>query len=149
MWIKRMFASVLSAVCLFTGLGMTASAQSVSAYSLVGGVSPLYEIANYAFSELDIDGFAAMCTSTASGNDTVNIAVEQTLEKQSGWFIFQSWSGVDGAVWTKTVNGSTISLASTKNGLDSGTYRVKSVFKLTDKLGKTETITVYSDERSV
>lgn len=36
-----------------------------------------------------------------------------------------------------------------KQHLSSGKYRLKTVFTLTDKNGKTETITVYSDEKSV
>ena len=90
MWFKRTLASALAAVCLCTGLGMTASAETFSAYSFAGG-----------------------------------------------------------AAWEKTVNGSSIGPAYTKSGLESGKYRVKSVFTLTNKQGKTETITVYSDERSV
>lgn len=149
MWFKIMLVFILSASCLFTGLGMTASAQSESTYSIVDSTSPLYEIADNAYSELDIDSYGATCTSTASGNGVVEITVDQSLEKRGGWFIFQSWDSVDGAVWTKTVSRSSICLVSTKSGLDSGTYRVKSVFKITDKNGKTETVTVYSDERSV
>lgn len=91
----------------------------------------------------------AACTSRATGTNTSNITVEQSLEKRGGWFIFTSWNTVDGASWTKTVNDSSINFSNTKSELDSGTYRVKSVFKLTDKQGKTETITVYSDKQSV
>ena len=147
MWFKRTLASTLAAVCLCTGLGMTASAETVSEYSLAGSVSPLYDIADRAFSELNIIGTAAECGSKTSGSNTIKITVEQTLEKYSGWFWI--WNGVDGATWTETVNGSSISLANTKSGLTSGKYRVKSVFTLTNKQGKTETITIYSDERSV
>lgn len=35
------------------------------------------------------------------------------------------------------------------NGFTNSTYRVKSVFALTDKNGKTEAITVYSNEKSI
>ena len=147
MWFKRTLVSALSAVCLCTGLGMTASAETVSTYSLASSVSPLYEIAKSAYSELDIVGTEAICNSTADGSNTAKITVVQTLEKYSGWFWI--WDDVDGASWEKTVNGSAISLANTKSGLESGKYRVKSVFTLTNKQGKTETITVYSDERSV
>jgi len=40
-------------------------------------------------------------------------------------------------------------LSNSKSGLESGKYRLKSVFTLTDKNGKSETITIYSDEKSV
>lgn len=39
--------------------------------------------------------------------------------------------------------------SNTKYELESGNYRLKTVFTLTDKQGKTETITVYSDEKTV
>lgn len=146
MWFKRMLASALSAVCLCTGLGMTASAETVSTYSLVE-VSPLYEIAKNAYSKLNIVETTAECISQADGDNTVKITVVQTLEKYSGWFWI--WNDIDGAVWSKTVNNSSIRLVNTKSGLASGKYRVKSVFTLTNKQGKTETITIYSDERSV
>ena len=74
------------------------------------------------------------------------ITVEHTLEKHWGLWI---WNEVDGASWTKTVNMSAVSFVSTKGGLDSGTYRLKSVFTLTNLSGKSETITVYSDEKTV
>lgn len=147
MWFKRMLASALSAVCLCTGLGMTASAETVSTYSLAGSVSPLYEIAKNAYSELNIVGTTAECISQASGDNTAKITVVQTLEKYSGWFWI--WNDVDGAVWSKTVNSGSIRLVNTKSGLAGGKYRVKSVFTLMDKQGKTETITIYSDERLV
>ncbi|MGN0682816.1 MAG: hypothetical protein ACI4JY_03980, partial [Oscillospiraceae bacterium] len=87
------------------------------------------------------------CTSSSGGVDVVKITVEQTLEKYSGWFWI--WNSVDGASWTKTVNTNTICLSNTKSGLTSGKYRLKSVFTLTSSSGKTETVTIYSDERTV
>lgn len=147
MWFKRTLVSALCAVCLCAGLGITASAENVSTYSFINGASPLYEIADRVYSELDIVGTTAECKSQADGSNTAKITVVQTLEKYSGWFWI--WNDVDGASWEKTVDGSSISLANTKSGLAGGKYRVKSVFTLTDKQGKTETITVYSDERSV
>lgn len=147
MWFKRMIASALSAVLLCAGLGMTASAETVSTYSFAGIVSPLYEIATKAYSELSIVGTTAECKSKASGDNTAKITVVQTLEKYSGWFWF--WDDVEGTTWTKTVNSDYINFVSTRSGLTSGKYRVRSEFTLTDKNGKTETITVYSSEKSI
>lgn len=130
MWYKRMLASALCAVCLCTELGVTASAETVSTYSFAGSVSPLYEIADNARSELNIVGTTAECKSQADGSNTAKITVVQTLEKYSGWFWI--WNNVDGAAWTKTVNGSSTSLANTKSGLAGGKYRVKSVFAFTN-----------------
>lgn len=153
MWFKRICASVLAAVCVCTCFSVNATADTnantnnSTTYSLVGSVFPLYDIAKNVFSELYLVGTQAQCVSQASGDNAVKITVEQTLQKYSGWFWI--WDNVDGASWTKTENRSSISLTNTKSGLTSGTYRVKSVFTLTDKNGKTETITVYSGEKTV
>ncbi len=144
---KRIIAAALTVACLCTCFGLIASAETISTYSLVNGVSPLYDIADNLFSDLNIIGTTAECKSQAYGVSAVKITVEQTLQKYSGWFWF--WDDVDGALWTKTENRGSIRLLSTKSGLANGKYRVKSVFTLTDKNGKTETITVYSDEKSV
>ena len=72
------------------------------------------------------------------------IVAEQTLQKQG--FL---WTSYDGTEWTKTVYSNTLAMSNTKSSLSSGKYRLKTVFTLTDKDGKTEKITVYSDEKSV
>ena len=59
------------------------------------------------------------------------------------------WDDVDGARWTKTVNIKTISVSNIKSELSSGTYRLKSIFTLTSLDGKSETITVYSEEKTI
>lgn len=147
MWFKRVIVAALTVTCLCTCCGLTASAETVSTYSLVNSVSPLYDIADSLFSDLNIVGTKAECKSQADGVNAVKITVDQTLQKYSGWFWF--WDDVDGASWTKTENRSSIRLLSTKNSLANGKYRVKSVFTLTDKNGKTEKLTVYSDEQTI
>ncbi len=67
---------------------------------------------------------------------------------QKHWSLW-IWNDVEGATWTKTVNDNSIFFSNTKSGLDSGTYRVKSVFTFTDKNGKSEKIKIYSDEQKV
>lgn len=145
--LKRILASVLAAVCLCTCFSVTAYADTNTTYSHVGSISPLYDIAKSVLSSLNIVGTKAECKSQAEGVNVAKITVEQTLQKYSGWFWI--WNDVDGASWTGTENGSSIRLFNTKSGLTSGKYRVKSVFTLTDKNGKTETITIYSDEKMV
>lgn len=146
-WFKRICVSVLAAVCVCTCFSVTAAADTNTIYSLVGSVSPLYDIAQKVYSELYLVGTQAQCVSRADGVNAVKITVEQTLQKYSGWFWI--WDNVDGASWTRTENKNSVRLSNTKSGLTSGTYRVKSVFTLTDKNGKTETITVYSGEKTV
>ena len=147
MRLKQIVASMLTAACLCTCFATNASAETVSTFSLVNSASPLYEIADSAYSELDIVGTSAECKSQAFAVNAVKITVEQTLQKYSGWFWI--WNDVDNASWTRTENGSSVRLSNTKSGLTSGTYRVKSVFTLTDKNGKVETITDYSDEQNI
>ncbi len=97
--------------------------------------------------ELYISGTTATCISTIKGNpDVTKIVAEQTLQKQGFLWI---WSTYDNTVWAKTVYTNSLVMSNTKTGLSSGKYRLKTVFTLTDKNGKTETITVYSDEKSV
>lgn len=145
MKLKRTMAMVLSAFCLFTTVGTVAYAETVSNPDY--GVSPAYEYADSVSSRLYISEQTATCRSDADGCNVVSITVEQTLEKHSGWFWI--WNSVDGANWTKTVNLNSISMSNTKSGLSSGTYRLKSVFTLTSSSGKTETITVYSEEKTI
>lgn len=142
---KKILAIVLTALCLFAAVGTVACADAVSNSDDV--ISPAYEYADSVSSRLYISEQTATCRSDADGCNVVSITVEQTLEKHSGWFWI--WNSVDGANWTKTVNLNSISMSNTKSGLSSGTYRLKSVFTLTSSSGKTETITVYSDEKKV
>lgn len=107
--------------------------------------APAYEIARGSSSILTTSGTTATCVSKAEGQ-CVKITSEQTLEKYWGLWICTS---ADGAHWTKTVNSRSISMSNTKSGLANGKYRLKTVFTLTDSSGKTETITVYSSEKTV
>lgn len=78
---RQIIASTLTVACLCTCFTTTVSAEAVSAYSFINGVSPLYDIADRAYSELNIVGTKAECVSKASGDNTVKISVEQTLQK--------------------------------------------------------------------
>ena len=144
---RQIVASVLTAACLCTCFATTASAKTVSTFSLVNSASPLYDIADSAHSELDIVGTSAECKSQAFAVNAAQITVEQTLQKYSGWFWI--WNDVDNASWTRTENRNSVRLSNTKSGLTNGKYRVKSVFTLTDKNGKTEKLTIYSDEKII
>lgn len=142
---------VIMAVAVFVAMSavsVNATASVVPTSEIIYSVSPYYETASDAVSTLTVSGTTAKCKSKLIGHSNVtSIKVEQTLEKYSGWFWI--WNSVDGANWTKTVNLNSISMSNTKSGLSSGTYRLKSVFTLTSSSGKTETITVYSDEKKV
>lgn len=62
--------------------------------------------------------------------------------------IVEGWDTV-GEEWNTSSDGSSISFTNTATGLDNGTYRVKTVFNVTDKNGKAEKTTLYSAEKSV
>lgn len=141
MQFKAIVGAVLSAAMLC--LTPTVQAAAAEPYSIV---SPLYEIAQDTWCSLKLSGSNATCESSATSLNAVKITAEQYLQKQGFLWI---WSTYDGAEWTKTVNTNVIAMSNTKTGLSSGKYRLKTVFTLTDKNGKTETITVYSDVKSV
>ena len=146
MAIRKIIAIFLSAIVLCTSLVATISAEIM--YPPVDdGVMPAYEIAGNPISSLSIIGQTAYCTSETNSVNAISITVEQTLEKYSGWFWF--WNNVEGAHWTETINANMISVDNTMYGLSSGTYRLKSVFTLTNSAGKSETITIYSDEKKI
>ena len=142
MKLQKLIGAALAAVLCITPVTQ-ANAAAAEPYSIV---SPLYEIAGDTYSDLYINGASATCSSNIQKSSAVKITAEQYLQKQGFLWI---WGTYGGAEWTKTVNTNTISMSNSKSGLESGKYRLKTVFTLTDKNGKTETITVYSDEKTV
>ncbi|MCM1167171.1 MAG: hypothetical protein NC299_15805 [Lachnospiraceae bacterium] len=139
----RRVISLLMCLLMCFALPVTANAQTVQ----TSIVQPYYEKASNATSDVSISGTTAICRSTTKGtSDVTKIVVEQTLQKQGFLWI---WSTYDNTEWTKTAYSDTFTMSNTKTGLSSGKYRLKTVFTLMDKNGKTETITVYSDEKSV
>ena len=130
---------------------IAASLASPAAYAAAAmpadnGIMPCYEIATSASSMLSLSGTTATCISRCSGASTVSITAVQTLQKEG---LFWIWGDVDGAEWTKNVSAASIVMSNTKSGLDSGTYRLKTEFTLTNSSGETETITVYSTEEEL
>ncbi len=145
MKLRKILAAFVSVVMMCPVVSVPAFAAEETQI-VTDSVSPAYEYATSTQSYLTITSSTADCKSLCEGMTGVTqITVEQTLEKHWGLWI---WNEVDGANWSKTVNTNAISLSNRKSGLDNGTYRLKSVFTLTNSSGKTETITVYSDEIS-
>lgn len=114
---------------------------SISAYAdSFAAVQPYFDMTVNASSELFINGTTATCESCVVGySNVVKITATQYLQKQGLLWI---WSTYDGAEWTKTVYTNSLAMSNTKTGLSSGKYRLKTVFTLTDKNGKTETVIV-------
>lgn len=98
-------------------------------------------------STLTISSATATCNSrySDSNGSTSKVVITQSLQKQG---LFWTWSTYAGE-WTKTTNGSSASLSNKVYNLESGTYRVKTVFTVTGTDGATETITVYSAEKEI
>ncbi len=143
MKLKKCFTVLLSVILLTSSISLHADAKQTSTI-VIDEVAPAYEYANQAFSELSVSSDTALCSSSCTGNiSVVKVTVEQTLQKRGG--LFWLWNDVAGAIWSKTNNSRSITISKSKSGLESGTYRLKSVFTLTSSSGDTETITVYSE----
>lgn len=145
MQLKKVITSLAVLLCLCTNFSAAAYADTV-AQPFDYGISVMYEIAQSPSVTLTIENKTAYCTSLTTGFNAASISVTQTLEKYWGLWI---WNDVKDASWSDHVNAGSIYLSTSKSGLDSGTYRVKSVFTLTDKNGKSETFTIYSDEQKI
>ncbi len=100
-------------------------------------------------SNLSIDyNNKATCNSIFSdiNNNISKIKVVQTLEKHWAFGVFFA---VNNASWERTFYTDSLSMTNYKYSLESGTYRLKTIFTVTMKNGQTETITVYSSETSI
>lgn len=143
MKLRKYFALILSAILLCTSMSTSAFAETTS--YIQNGISPYYKNAMEVESYLSISSNSAECTSIGGGHsNVVQISVEHTLQKFWGLWI---WNDV--ASWSKSENGQNIFLITTQSGLESGKYRLKSVFTLTNAAGETETITIYSTTEKV
>lgn len=93
-----------------------------------------------------ISGTTATCISKISSysTDVSSIKITQTLEKQGFLWIWGKYAGD----WNKTLT-KTGALTTKVYNLPGGNYRVKSVFVITLKDGRSQTITLYSDEQAV
>lgn len=145
MQLKRIIALFSVIVCFFSVPNIPAYAETAVPF-INEDISLAYVIADAPSSNLRIANGTAYCISSTGSNEAVSITVTQTLQKH--WF-WGFWTNVDGAEWTKTNDNNSIRLSNSKSNLDNGTYRVKSVFTLTDIYGKSEKITIYSSEDKV
>lgn len=143
---RKSFALILSAVMMMSCVSVSASAESETAVS-DDGIAIVSDYSKKETSELSISLGKATCTSICKGESAVvNISVVQTLQKHRN---FWTWDNVSGASWTSTSSSKTLDVTNFKSDLESGTYRLKSVFTLTTSDGDTETITKYSEEQKV
>ena len=132
---KRYISVVLALVVFFV--------CAVSAYA---DASPWSTSTSLKECKLYISSNVATCTSEYSDRtgSTTKVEITQTLEKQGFLWIWGTYAGE----WTKTTNGSSAALSNKVYNLESGKYRVKSVFEVTEN-GVTKAYTVYSSEKTV
>lgn len=145
MKLKKIVSMLMVSAMLATAVPVQVSAQELNSSFEDTQISPRYEIANSVSSTLSFTGTTANCVSSASGRNTVSIYAEQTLEKYWGLWV---WNAVNDDPWTKEVSSSKISMSNHAYNLESGKYRLKTEVTLTNADGETETITVYSAEKS-
>lgn len=145
MKLKKIVSMLMVSAMLAAAVPVQVSAQELNSSFEDTQISPRYAIANSATSTLSFTGTTANCVSSASGKKTVSIYAEQTLEK---YWALGIWNDVNDDPWTKTVNSSKLSMSNHAYNLESGKYRLKTEFTLTNSDGETETITVYSAEKS-
>ena len=118
----------------------------VCAVSAYASASPCKAITESKSCTLDISSTTATCKSTfIDGTEiTTRIKITQTLEKQGFLWTWSTYAGE----WTKTTYGSSAALSNKVYNLESGKYRVKTVFSVTVD-GDTTDYTVYSTEKTV
>ena len=133
---KKMVSIIMVVVMILTPITtVNASAAEYSTYDLSSCNKT---------SALTISNSTATCRSVFWGSaDVSKVKVEQHLQKKS-WF---TWSNVSS--FSTTITGKNASFTNTKSSLSSGSYRLKSVFTVTMSDGQTETVTVYSDTKTI
>ncbi len=128
-------ASLLCAVVLSTSFAV----GNVASAAVISPDAPAYSYAYDCTSELSISGTTATCKSSVTGysDKTTKIVINQTLQKKNS-------SGDWGYVysWYETINDFKGSVTNTKSSLESGTYRLKTVFTVYAGTAS-ETITKY------
>lgn len=135
---RKCLAVILAAVVCFSFLTLTVSAYGTSTLDISSATKGSF---------LSISGTTATCVSEYTDAVSVkSVSVVQTLEKHA---YFWTWDTIGDAATKTGSNVKNLSLTSTKTGLASGTYRVKSVFTVELSDGRTQSVDVYSAERKV
>lgn len=120
-------------ICLVLTFIISISAfpkTTVSAYSELTleesfSLQPRYTYTNSCTSNISISNSNATCTSKVTGKSTATkIEATQYLEKK----VLLWWENVE--QWDKTTNSDTLYISNTKSNLSSGTYRLRTVFKV-------------------
>lgn len=131
---KRLFSIIIVGI-MFLTLGTTAYAETMP-FALGSAVRE---------SILMISEDTATCTSKYNAVDDAvsEVIITQSLEKHCYLWVRETVGGE----WSTTSDRSSVSFTNKVSELDSGTYRVKTVFNVTGTKGETEEITLYSAEK--
>lgn len=143
---KKEVITAFFAASILTFSAMNYTSFAAESLSYAQTVKPRYSIEANTYTDLSINGGKASCYSFVEAEKVQKIVGKQTLQKQG--FLW-TWSTVSGATWTDKDSSNHLSMLHTKSGLSSGTYRIETVFTLTANDGKSETITVYSEEVAI
>ena len=139
---KKLISLALAALLSFNTI-LVVSADPDPETPVEPGIIEEYQYTSSINSDLSISNNTATCRSTVIGfsNTATRVEITQTLQKKSGnsWNFYTSWVK-NYYTWYGM-------LTTTKSGLSSGTYRLKTVAKVYSG-NSYETITVYSSTRT-
>lgn len=142
----KKIAVLMTLVLMLCAMPLTAfAAGPVAPYAASNPpATPNWDLTATASSTLYPDGNDVTCSSIITGDTVVtSITIEQTLQKQG---LFWIWAKPDNdSEWSTTVYKNGALFSNEKTGLESGKYRLKSVFTLKTDSGKSEKITIYSE----
>lgn len=114
---KKTIIAILLALSVLFSAGIC-----VCAYGGENTASPYYLYTSSVKSTLIISGNTAYCESEIKGDSTVTqICATQYLEKKNG----NKWDIVD--YWSDSAKGKSLPMSNSKDNLDGGTYRVRTV----------------------
>ena len=144
---KKIVSIALSMLMLASFPAINVSAAHVSTNpGHVIVVQDIYSVSKMSLLSISSSGTATCRSLFSDSNPNIySIRIDQTLQKKSFGFF---WS-VDGASWSQTIYSCDASVTNYKSGLGNGTYRLKTVFTVTGWDGRSESVTVYSAERTV
>lgn len=139
-WICVLTAVMMAAAAMPAG---TVCAEPNNGALVTASVEPRYSYGYKPTNELTISGTTATCYSEARGMNATRIEMTHYLEKKTLLW----WNTV--ADWTKQTNTSqTLTITTGRTGLESGTYRLRTV--VTYYCGsETEEIEITSDSQKV
>lgn len=121
---KKIISVLAACIIAASQLGNTAVyAENMQTLAAAEEAQPWYLYTTTVTSVLSTSGTTGTCTSSAKGLSSVTkIEGTQYLEKKTLWW----WDTVE--EWSSSSSNNALHMNNSKSGLDSGTYRVRTVF---------------------